>query len=128
MHWVTVPEALAIHQAAIEHHGGAAGLRDQGLLESALLSPRQTFEGAPLHPTLWQQAAALGRSLATNHPFVDGNKRVAFALMVLVLRRNGFDLIANADACTSTIWQLAAGTLRREELADWLERNSRPIH
>lgn len=81
MRYLTLGEVVALHRAVIESTGGASGIRDLGALESALAQPRATFAGSDLHPTIPAKAAALGYSLTLNHPFVDGNKRVAHAAM-----------------------------------------------
>lgn len=83
----TLEEALYLHEVMLEEFGGSAGILDRGLLESALGRPRSGYYG-----TLSEQAAALLQSLAQNHPFVDGNKRVAFALTAVFLKLNGFQL------------------------------------
>jgi death-on-curing protein len=90
---------LKIHTRQIEKFGGTNGVRDQGLLESALAQPQVTFAGQLLHPKIHQQAAAYLYHLTMNHPFIDGNKRTAFAVMDTFLRVNGYNLIlSNEDA------------------------------
>ena len=81
MRYLSLGEVLELHRLVVEQAGGAAGLRDLGALESAVAQPRATFGGADLYPTLAAKAAALGYSLALNHAFVDGNKRVAHAAL-----------------------------------------------
>jgi death-on-curing protein len=77
MRYLSLSEVVDLHRVLIAESGGAGGIRDLGMLESALAQPRATFGGEDLHPTLLAKAAALGFSLALNHPFIDGNKRVA---------------------------------------------------
>jgi death-on-curing protein len=89
MRYLTLGEVVALHDAIITRTGGASGLRDFGALDSALAQPKATFGGEDLHSTLEDKAAALGFSLAQNHPFVDGNKRVAHAAMETFLMLNG---------------------------------------
>ena len=90
MRYLSLGEVVHLHQALLEETGGASGIRDLGLLESALAQPRATFGGTDLYPTLVAKAATLGFSLALNHPFIDGNKRVAHAAMeVFLLLRPG---------------------------------------
>jgi death on curing protein len=89
MRYLSLAEVVELDRALINQTGGASGVREIGLLESALSQPRATFGGEDLHPTLVGKAAALGFSLALNHPFVDGNKRVAHAAMEAFLIMNG---------------------------------------
>ena len=97
------------------------GLRDLGLLESALAQPRQTFGGADLYPTLAEKAAAVGFSLINNHPFVDGNKRIGHAVVDAMLMLNGFELSAGVDESEAEILAVAAGQRSREEFQRWIE-------
>lgn len=126
MRYLTLGEVVALHRALLEVSGGAAGIRDLGGLESALAQPRASFGGADLHPTLHAKAATLGFSLALNHPFVDGNKRVAHAAMEALLMLNGFEIVAPVDEQERVMLDLAAGLLTREQLTIWLEAHIRP--
>jgi death-on-curing protein len=112
-----------LRRALLEQSGGATGIRDLGLLESSLAQPRATFGGADLHPTVISKAAALGYSLALNHAFVDGNKRIAHAAMEVFLVLNGYELHASIDEQEALMLNLAAGKIPREQLASWLERH-----
>ncbi|MBZ8179493.1 type II toxin-antitoxin system death-on-curing family toxin [Oscillatoria salina] len=117
--------AITIHLEQIEIFGGTAGIRDEGLLVSALAQPRASFFGELLHPTIHEQAAAYLFHLAKNHPFVDGNKRTAFAVMVVFLGLNGYSLnLASGDAYNLVI-QVATGAISKAELAIFLEENIR---
>jgi death-on-curing protein len=127
MRYLTLGEVVALHRAVIESTGGATGLRDLPALESAVAQPRATFDGIDLHTTLTGKAAALAFSLALNHPFVDGNKRVAHAAMEVFLALNGFELRAGVDEHEALFLNLAAGRSRRHELETWLEHNTTPI-
>lgn len=123
--WLAVVHILAIHSDQIQAHGGSLGLRDRGLLESALDRPRNRLHydpGADL-PTL---AAAYGFGLANNHPFVDGNKRVAFQAMYLFLGLNGFRIEAPEEEVVAIILSLASGDLDEPGLADWLRDHLSP--
>jgi death-on-curing family protein len=91
-------QVLYLYQQVIQRSGGTIGLRDEGLLESAVYRPQASFGGRDLYPDLWSKAAALGHSIILNHPFVDGNKRVGFEAMRLMLRLNGYDLYAAEEA------------------------------
>jgi death-on-curing protein len=117
-------EAIALHAAAIERFGGMPGLRDADLLDSALAQPLATFGGQSLYSSIWDKVAALGRSLICNHAFIDGNKRLGFAAMAIVLRRHGWELDCDPDDGERAMLAVAAGQMHREELAKWLEATS----
>ena len=112
---------VKIHARQIEKFGGTAGIRDRGLLSSALAQPQATFAGELLHPTIYEQAAAYLYHLAMNHPFIDGNKRTAFATMDAFLRMNGYSLNITDDRAYDLVMQVARGTLSKSELASFLE-------
>ena len=117
----TLEEALELHRALLEIFGGSAGVRDLGALESALFRPQTGY-----YDTLASQAAALMQSLAMNHPFVDGNKRVAFALSVIFLRMNGFRLVVSADdAERFVIEDLIGAHATLEKISGWLTKHLR---
>ena len=121
MRYLTLGEVGALHRAIFESSGGASGIRDLGALESALAQPRASFDGADLHTSLHAKAAALGFSLALNHPFLDGNKRVAHAAMEAFLMLNGVEIVASVDEQERLMLDLAAGNITREQLTTWLE-------
>jgi death on curing protein len=123
MRHLTLGEVVALHRAVLEVSGGASGIRDLGALESALAQPRASFGGADLHASLHAKAAALGFSLALNHPFLDGNKRVAHAAMEAFLMLNGFQILATVDQQERLMLDLAAGLVTREQLTEWLEKH-----
>ena len=123
MRHLTLGEVVALHRAILENSGGASGIRDLGSLESALAQPRASFDGVDLHTSLPAKAAALGYSLALNHPFLDGNKRVAHAAMEAFLMLNGFEIDAAVDDQERLMLDLAAGHLTRDQLTDWLEKH-----
>ncbi len=119
--WIDPGVIRAIHDEQLAEHGGAAGLRDTALLESALARPLQLAAyGEPDAPAL---AASYGYGLARNHAFVDGNKRTAFVAVELFLALNGFDLTANDVACVLVMLEVAAGDITEAEFADWLRRH-----
>jgi death-on-curing protein len=120
MRYLSLEEVLELHWMLIEQSGGGAGLRDQGLLESAVAQPRMAFGGSDVYPTVGEKAAALCFSLVCNHPFVDGNKRIGHAAMEIFLVLNGFELNAGVDESEATILSLAAGELTREQLVQWI--------
>ncbi|MBB4631372.1 type II toxin-antitoxin system death-on-curing family toxin [Sphingosinicella soli] len=114
--YLTLADVLAMHQDQVERYGGAHGLRDPGLLEAALFRPQTGY-----YADLIEEAAALWESMAQNHPFVDGNKRTAFAAMYTFLAINGANLNAEADETFRFISGLyETGTFRFEELVVWL--------
>ena len=121
MRYLSLGEVVRLHQLLIESSGGAAGIRDLGLLDSALAQPRATFDGRDLHPTLLDKAAALCASLVQNHPFIDGNKRVGHAAMATFLVLNGIDITAPTDEQEALILNLAAGRRYRADLLVWLQ-------
>ena len=114
---------LKLHSRQIERFGGSLGIRDQGLLESALAQPEATFGGELLHSTLYDQAAAYLYHLSRNHPFIDGNKRNAFAVMDTFLRLNGCVLTLTNDQIYELVLQVAQGQMDKEELAIVLKSN-----
>ena len=118
---------MELHRALIKQAGGASGIREIGPLESALAQSRATFGGEDLHPTVVAKAAALGFSLALNHPFVDGNKRVAHAAMEVFLILNGVEITADVDVQERLMLDLAAGKVSREMLEEWLTGNTKPV-
>jgi death on curing protein len=119
--FVSKSMVLSIHARQIERFGGTSGVRDEGLLESALAQPQATFGGQLLHPTISEQAAAYLYHLAMNHPFIDGNKRTAFAVADTFLRVNGCTLNLTDDRAYDLVMQVAGGTMTKEELSTELE-------
>ena len=122
-HWLTRLVLDAVHHDQLREHGGRPGVRDEGLLESALARPQQKWHygGKPDLPAL---AAAYAFGLAQNHPYIDGNKRVAFLAMVTFLGLNGYDFDAQDVDVVDTILGLAAGRLSEDELADWVRTHA----
>lgn len=120
MRYLTLGELIELHRRVIEQSGGADGIRDLGLAESALAQPQMSFGGTELYPTLAEKAAALCFSLVMNHPFVDGNKRIGHAAMETFLVMNGFELNSDVDDAESVILRLAAGELERLPFTDWV--------
>ena len=120
MRYLGLTQVVELHERIVGATGGALGVRDLGALESALAQPKATFAGRDLHRTLAEKAAALCFSLAQNHPFVDGNKRVAHAAMETFLVLNGWEVRASVDQQERLMLQLASGEMSRDELASWL--------
>ena len=123
--WIPKDAVLAIHSALVAEHGGLDGLRDEGLLESALARPRN--RASYRESDLADLAAALGHGLARNHPFVDGNKRVALSVIDVFLQLNGLELVASEEDAVVTMRMLAEGRLPESDLAVWIRRGSRPL-
>ena len=127
MRFLSLGEVVRLHRLLIESSGGASGIRDLALLDSALAQPRATFDSRDLHPTVLDKAAALCASLVQNHPFVDGNKRVGHAAMATFLLLNGIDIVATIDEQEQLILDLAAGRCRREDVASWLQSHTKKL-
>ena len=124
--WVLPEVVLIIHSRQLAEHGGDSGIRDPGLLESALARPSNRLRYEP-GCSLARLAAAYASGLAGNHPFVDGNKRVAMVVSLLFLRFNGLVLEAEPAEKYLTFMRLAAGELSEEELGRWLAERVTPV-
>ena len=118
--FLTLDEVLALHADQIARYGGANGVRELALLESASATPRATFAGRFLHATVPEMAAAYLFHLAQNHPFVDGNKRAALAAALAFLGLNGFWLEAGPDELVETVLGVARGDVTKAGLAEYL--------
>jgi death-on-curing protein len=118
---------LLLHAWLIERTGGSGGVRDVGLLESALARPQATFGQDDLYPDLWSKAAALMHSLIRNHPFVDGNKRTALAATGIFLELNGYALTASNQAVLEFTRQVVVRGMALAEMATWLELHSQRL-
>jgi death-on-curing protein len=122
--WIERSVVLAIHNEQLVEHGGAAGIRDPGLLDSALARPLNL--AAYETPDAADLAASYGFGIARNHPFIDGNKRSAFVVLELFLAINGYALKADDANCVLTMLALAAGELDEPALAAWIRSNAEP--
>lgn len=118
--YLTLDEVLDLHQWGLQAFGGLDGIRDRGLLESAVHQPSASFSGQELYPTLAEKASAIGYSLVMNHPFIDGNKRAGFASMATFLIENGCVLTCESDEVLETILAVAAGEMDRPTFALWV--------
>jgi len=125
--FLTLDEALAIHAHQIARYGGALGVRDRGLLESALAMPAATFAGDYLHPSLPEQAAAYLFHLVKNHPFVDGNKRVGLACSLAFLRLNGIRVRATDDDLVDIVMGVAEGRRSKADVAVFFRERSKAV-
>ena len=117
--WIDKQALILLHAESLAEHGGPEGIRDEALLDSALARPvnQLTYSATADLPSL---AAALGFGIARNHPFVDGNKRVAFLSVGLFLALNGYRIVAEKVDATSVVLALAAGRFSEEEFAGWI--------
>jgi death-on-curing protein len=122
--WIGEREVLAIHDRSLALHGGASGLRDAGLLQSALARPQQHYAYAD-SPNIPALAALYTAGIVRNHPFVDGNKRAGFVAGILFLELNGFDFRATEEDATHAVLDLAASKIDEIVYAEWLRQNSK---
>ena len=120
--WLEADALVAIHAELIAAFGGAPGVRDRGLVESAAARPKHLASYG--EPTVFELAAAYAFGLARNHPFVDGNKRIALVAAFTFLELNGWEVSAEEPAAVLVFLDLAAGEINEQELALWLERNA----
>lgn len=120
--WIEASVIYAIHEEQLSEHGGSVGVRDVGLLESALGRPRNA--AAYGNPDAFQLAAAYGYGIAKNHPFIDGNKRTAFVATELFLELNGYELTADDTNCVMTMLPVAAGEMEESTFAGWIRTHS----
>lgn len=121
--WIEKEEALVFHDLVLTEHGGSEGVRDLGLLESALARPKNVFYYSPGRASLARMSAAYACGIAGNHPFVDGNKRTALVVSFTFLELNGIEVTATQEETYLTFVALADGSVREEQLACWFERH-----
>lgn len=121
--YLTVDQVTVLHAEGIRRHGGSPGVRDPGLVDSAVAQPKAAFGGQDLYPTVVEKAAALGYSLVTNHAFIDGNKRVGLAAMDTFLRVNDHKIDATSDDLEGVILGVADGSVSRDQLIEWVRRH-----
>lgn len=124
VHFIPREVVLTIHADLLRRYGGEPGLRDTGLLDSALAQPKITFGGKYVHKTLFDKAAAYGFHVCKNHPFIDGNKRVAFVLMDIFLQKNGWEIVSPEEEAFRMMMDLASGKLTKVRLSSWLKIHS----
>lgn len=116
-------QILLLHSALIAESGGTNGVRDEGLLDSAINSPFQTFSGKDLYPTILEKAARLGFGLIRNHPFFDGNKRIGTHAMLVFLDLNNITLSYEDEKLIAVILSVAAGELDADNLLKWIQQH-----
>ncbi len=121
---ISLEQVIKIQDILIDKFGGAKGIRDLAQLESALSRPYQTFGGIELHENQFHKAAAIIQSLLINHPFIDGNKRIGYVVMRLILLEKGWEIIATQDEKYSFVINIASGKMEFNEIANWIQSNA----
>lgn len=117
---IELQDVVRIHEILIDNFGGIKGIRDHGLLESAISRPFQTFDRKDLYSNPVEKSAALIESIIINHPFVDGNKRIGYVLMRLLLFEFGFDIIATEEEKYDFVINIAKGKYHHTEIIEWI--------
>ena len=125
MIWISAEDIILIHSRVIQGSGGLDGLRDSAGLEAAIAAPMQTFDGQELYPSDIEKIARLGFGLASNHAFVDGNKRIGAMMTQLLLKWNGYDLTLHTGELADMFIAIADGTAKEKDLLDWIHRHLR---
>lgn len=125
MKYLTVQDVLLLHNLAIENFGGSHGLRNLGLLESAVARPQSSFGGEDLYPTIFLKAGALVHSLLMNHQFVDGNKRTAMFSVMTFLELNGYKFVAKQKEVVDTALWIENKKPTIEAISNWLQKHSK---
>ena len=124
MRRIPVEEVIYMHSELVKATGGSDGVRDMGLLESAVNAPFQSFGGYDVYPTIFEKAARLGFGLAQNHAFIDGNKRIAAHCVLTFLRVNGIEIDCTEFELFSLFYKLAASEVTFDGLTDWLKKHA----
>lgn len=117
---LTKEQVLMLHDQLIEATGGSKGIRDEGMLESALMNPYQSFGGIELYPSIQAKAAQLCFGIVKDHPMIDGNKRLGTHVMLVFLALNGYELSYSQKELSDTVLLLAAGKLQSEDILQWI--------
>jgi death-on-curing protein len=125
--FLTLDEVLEIHKDQIDNYGGSRGVKDQGILLSALAQPETTFGGEYLHKDIYEMAAAYCYHLIENHAFNDGNKRVGIVASLVFLEINGYELTVENDELEKFVLDIASGKKSKEEVNLFMRRNSKKI-
>ena len=125
MIWISAEDVILIHSRVIQGSGGLDGLRDSAGLEAAIAAPMQTFDGQELYPSDIEKIARLGFGLASNHAFVDGNKRIGAMVTQLLLKWNGYDLALRSGELAEMFIAIANGAAKEKDLLDWLTAHLR---
>ena len=117
---ISLETVIQIHDILLEKHGGSTGIRDKELLESAINRPFQSFDNKDLYPNSIDKSAAILESIVNNHPFIDGNKRVGYTLMRLMLLEAGLDIIASQDEKYDLVISVASGKTNFQKIKNWI--------
>jgi len=125
--FLTLTEVMAIHQNQIDNYGGSLGVRDKGMLEAAMAQPESSFAGSYLHPDIYSMAGAYLYHIAMNHPFVDGNKRVATVSALVFLEFNDYELDVNEGLLEETVLQVASSKLSKDELIEFFRAYTKVV-
>jgi death-on-curing protein len=123
--WVLLEAVKAIHNRQIAEHGGTTGVRDSELLESALAKPKNIYLYSKSKSSIPSLASAYAYAISKNHPFLDGNKRVALVVSIAFMKLNGWRVMASQEILYTTFWNLAAGKISEDELLLWFESVSK---
>ena len=124
MRRIPVEEVIYMHSELVKATGGSDGVRDMGLLESAVNAPFQSFGGCDVYPTIFEKAARLGFGLSQNHAFIDGNKRIAAQAVLTFLALNGIEIDCTEFELFSLFYKLAASEVTFDGLTDWLKKHA----
>lgn len=124
---ITKEVILKLHELSIIKYGGSQGIRDEGLMESAIARPYQTFGGEDLYPTSYEKAAAIAESIIINHPFVDGNKRTGYLAMLAILDEGKLEFSIPNNNIYSFVIKISTGEIKFEEIVEWLKQNTAPL-
>jgi len=121
---ITKEIVLRLHDLSINEYGGAQGIRDEGLIESAVARPYQTFFGEELYQTVFEKAAAIAQSIIINHPFIDGNKRTGFLAMLAILHEENCSFSVHNNLVYAFVIDISTGSKSFEEIVEWLKENT----
>ena len=125
--WMELGDAVIFHDMELAAHGGSTGLRDPGMLESAIMRPRNLWAYTDAPPSLTRLAAAYAFGISSNYPFVDGNKRTALVVSFAFLDTHGVAVTACQEDAYETNLRLAAGEIGEQQIAEWFDRNTAPL-
>ena len=124
---ITVADIIQLHEMSIERYGGSTGIRDKGLLSSAVARPYQTLDGQFLYPTVIEKAAAMMESLIINHPFVDGNKRTGYLAVFALLTLEKFQLTASETEAYDFTIAVSTGNAKYDDIVSFLHKHTKPV-
>lgn len=124
IYFLTADDVLQVHVDQVTQYGGEPSVRDKGLLESAIQMPRSSFDGALLHPTIFEMAAAYLYHIVRNHPFVDGNKRTGTVAAIMFLDFNGIEVDADEAELVELVLSVVAGVTTKQQVADFLRTHA----